>query len=405
MKKEDALRIENGEIKDRGEQEPDGMTRFLWWLAAADADVLKECRTERERYRIIGLSVFVTWMFATLAWGYFFSTIVADDLAVLGLALFFGFAILSIDRTLIAAMSRGNGNTRFMPVAFRLLLAVTIGLFISQPVVLMLFKKDIIAQLEVNKQTKIDAFREQLMELNTGQRNTLQQALERGRLQLQQKEAELKFYKDGYIRETDGTGGSGRIGESDIARVKKSAYLKSDDELQAMQKAWEPQQQQLQAQMANMHSVDSVKETVYVRTLTDGFLAQIEALHDLIKDHPPLQQRYRLIIFIITLIEIMPLLSKVLMPRGEYDEKLASATAQGIAAAKLQVAAGKELLEHYQTAALAADKATVDHLFASTHDLRRQEADELVKEWQRRETRQYSHLWQQAKKLLLGKIL
>jgi hypothetical protein len=84
---------------------PDGITRFLWWLAAADGDILKECRTEKERYRIIGISVLVTWMFATLAWGYFFSTIVNDDMIVLGLALFFGFAILSIDRTLIAAMS------------------------------------------------------------------------------------------------------------------------------------------------------------------------------------------------------------------------------------------------------------------------------------------------------------
>ena len=95
------------------EEEPaaaaDGMTRFLWWLAAADADILKDCRTEKERYRIIGISVLVTWMFATLAWGYFFSTILEDDMVVAGLALFFGFAILSIDRTLIAAMSRNNG--------------------------------------------------------------------------------------------------------------------------------------------------------------------------------------------------------------------------------------------------------------------------------------------------------
>ncbi|PSL46689.1 uncharacterized protein DUF4407 [Chitinophaga niastensis] len=384
---------------------PDGITRFLWWLAAADADILKECRTEKERYRIIGISVLVTWMFATLAWGYFFSTIVNDDMVVLGLALFFGFAILSIDRTLIAAMSRSNGNVKFMPVAFRLVLAVTIGLFISQPVVLMLFKKDINAQLELNKQTKLDAFREQLVKLNAGQQATLQQSIDQGKQQLAKKEAELKFYKDSYIKETDGTGGSGRIGESAVARVKKSAYLKSEEELQAMQRAQEPQQQQLQAQMARMHSVDSLKETVYVSTLTDGFLSQIEALHDLTDTHPPLKQRYRLIVFIITLIEIMPLLSKLLMPKGEYDEKLASATAQGVEAAQLEAAAGKELLQHYQAAALEADKAAVDHLFASTKDMRREQADALVKEWHNREDSQYSHLWQQAKKLLLGKIM
>lgn len=383
---------------------PDGMTRFLWWLAAADADILKECRTEKERYRIIGISVFVTWMFATLAWGYFFSTIVNDDLVVLGLALFFGFAILSIDRTLIAAMSRTNGNMKVMPVIFRLVLAVTIGLFISQPVVLMLFKKDIDAQLELSKQTKLDAYREQLVKLNAGQVAALQQSMDQGKQQLAQKAAELKVYKDGYIKETDGTGGSGRIGESDIARVKKSVYLKSEEELQAMQRAWEPQQQQLQAQMARMHSVDSLKETVYMSTLTNGFLAQIEALHDLTETHPPVKQRYRLIVFIITLIEVMPLLSKILMPKGEYDEKLGAATAQGVAAARLQKDAGEELLEHYQAAALAADKETIDHLFESTRDLRREQADDLVKDWRSRENAQYQQLWRMARKLLLGKI-
>lgn len=385
-------------------QVPDGMTRFLWWLAAADADVLQECKTEKERYRIIGVSVLVTWMFATLSWGYFFSTIVNDDMIVAGLALFFGFAILSVDRTLIAAMSRTNGGIKVMPVIFRLVLAVTIGLFISQPVVLMLFKKDIDTQLELGKQAKLDAYRAQLVKLNAGQMATLQQSLDQGKQQLAQKTAEMKVYKDGYIKETDGTGGSGRIGESDIARVKKSAYLKSEEELQAMQRAWEPQQQQLQAQIARMHTVDSLKEAVYVSTLTNGFLAQIEALNELTETHPPVKQRYRLIVFIITLIEVMPLLSKILMPKGEYDEKLAAATAQGVTSAQLQTDTGKELMEHYQAAALAADKETVDHLFESTRDLRREQAEALVKEWKNRENGQYQNLWQQARRLLLGKI-
>ena len=391
------------------EEEPaaaaDGMTRFLWWLAAADADILKDCRTEKERYRIIGISVLVTWMFATLAWGYFFSTILEDDMVVAGLALFFGFAILSIDRTLIAAMSRNNGNMKVMPVIFRLVLAVTIGLFISQPVVLLLFKKDINAQLELGRQAKLDAYRAQLVKLNAGQTGALQQSITEGKQRLAQKEAEVKAYKDGYIKETDGTGGSGRIGESAVARVKKLAYLKSEEELQAMKTAWEPQQQQLQAQMARMHSADSLKETVYTGTLTNGFLAQIEALNELTEQHPPVKQRYRLIVFIITLIEVMPLLSKILMPKGEYDEKLASAAAQGVAAAQLETDSGKALLQHYQAAALQADKATVDHLFESTRDLQKEQADAIIKEWRNRENSQYQHLWQQAKKLLLGKIM
>ncbi|MFY0254442.1 DUF4407 domain-containing protein [Chitinophaga sp. 30R24] len=384
---------------------PDGMTRFLWWLAAADVEVLKECSTEKERYRIVGISVMVTWMFATLAWGYFFSTIVNDDMAVAGLALFFGFAILSIDRTLIAAMSRTNGGVKIMPLIFRLLLALTIGLFISQPIVLMLFKKDINAQLELSKQTKLDAYREQLVKLNAGQMATVQQAMDEGKVQLTQKTAETKAYRDAYIHETDGTGGSGRIGESDIARVKKMAYLKSEEELEVLQHSWEPRQHQLEAQLAHMHSTDSVKETIYLGTLTNGFLAQVEALQELTEQHPPVKQRYRLIVFIITLIEVMPLLSKILMPKGEYEEKLVAATARGITAAQLATGAEKELLQHYQEAAMAADKEMVDHVFNATQDIRREQAAAMVKEWRQRENGQYQDLWQQVKRLLLGKIL
>ena len=98
-----------GQTPERKEA-PDGFTRFLWWLATVDPEVMQDCGPERERYRIIGMSVMVTWLFATLAWGYFFSTILDDDLAVGGLAIFFGLAILAIDRNLIAAMSKNAGE-------------------------------------------------------------------------------------------------------------------------------------------------------------------------------------------------------------------------------------------------------------------------------------------------------
>lgn len=383
---------------------PDGMTRFLWWLAAADIDILNECRTEKERFRIIGISVLVTWIFATLAWGYFFSTILDDDMIVGLLALFFGFAILSIDRTLISAMSRSQGGIKIMPLLFRLVLAITIGLFVSQPVVLMLFKKDINAQLELSRQTKLDAYRQQLAKLNAVELNGYQQSMAEGKQRLAEKEEELKVYREAYIKETDGTGGSGRIGESAIAKVKKMAYLKSEEELQAMERTWAPKQREIQAKINRLHSEDSLKESIYLGTLTNGFLAQIEALNELTATHPPVQQRYRLIVFIIVLIEVMPLLSKVLMPRGEYDEKLAAATAQGAVGAQLEADKGEALAQHYQEAALAADKEMIDQLFEASSDLRKEQVENLVKEWKQREDNQYRRFWEQAKKLLIGKM-
>lgn len=215
------------------QDEPDSVTRFLWWLATVDPTVLKECGPEKERYRIIGVSVLVTWLFATLAWGYFFSTITNDDMVIYPLALFFGFAILAIDRNLIAAMGKStqrNGNG-FLPVVFRLALAVTIGLFLSQPIILMLFKKDINTQIELNKEKKLQTYRQKLIDLNAPLVARYQTEVATLQKQLKEADDQVKYYKDSYIKETDGTGGSGKIGEASVARVKRSAYQKSEETL------------------------------------------------------------------------------------------------------------------------------------------------------------------------------
>lgn len=380
---------------------PDGFSKFLWWLATADAGVLKDCATDRERYRIIGIAVLVTWLFATLAWGYFFSTVVDDDLVIAGLAIFFGFAILSIDRSLIAAMSRNGGKPQFMPVAFRLVLAVTIGLFISQPVVLMLFRRDIDAQMVLDRQAKLDHFRKEQAALNEARTKPLQQEIVTLKNELQQKEEQVKDYKDGYIRETDGTGGSGKIGESAIARVKKNEYLKSEEELRKLKRELEPRRLEKEAQLALIHSEDSTKEQAYLATLTDGFLSQIEALNTLTEEHPPMKQRYRLIVFIITLIEIMPLLTKLLMPKGEYDEKVAAMAAGSIQATKLEMEKEQELHAYYYDGAEHADKEVIDHLFRLTETQRRRESEQVVKDWETSDGKRFRQLWNNAKRLLL----
>ncbi|MBC7588735.1 MAG: hypothetical protein H7178_10310 [Chitinophagaceae bacterium] len=48
------------------------------------------CVIDRNRYAIIGMSVLGTWLFATLAWIYFFSTVVTNMLAAIALGIFMG---------------------------------------------------------------------------------------------------------------------------------------------------------------------------------------------------------------------------------------------------------------------------------------------------------------------------
>ncbi|TDW96560.1 DUF4407 domain-containing protein [Dinghuibacter silviterrae] len=377
-------------------EEPDGFSRFLWWLATVDADVMRECNAEKERYRIIGMSVLITWMFATLAWGYFFSTIIDDELIVGALAVFFGLAILAIDRNLIAAMGKSGS---WLPVVFRLALALTIGLFLSQPIVLMLFQKDIQSQMALNKEKKLETFRQQLTTLNAPLVADYQTHIKA----LQQQEAagadQVKFLKDGYIKETDGTGGSGKIGEAAVARVKKQEYLKSQDAQDQLLRQNDPQIALYQSKLDTIEAQNKVKEQDYSANLSNGFLAQVEALSDLLKEHAPLRTRYQLIILIITLIEVMPVLSKLLLPKGEYEARLAQATELGVYRAGLASEREKELEAYYAEKSLEADKASVDQFFEDSRTAKEQMGKTVVGG---SEGQSYSQLWKKFRRQVLS---
>ena len=114
---------------------PSEFTRFLWWLATAEKELIQDCKVDRNRYAITGMAVLGTWLFATLAWSYFFSTVLSNTIVVLALGIFMGLIILGIDRALIKGITAAN-KRKAAPVFFRLALALTIGTFMAQPALL-----------------------------------------------------------------------------------------------------------------------------------------------------------------------------------------------------------------------------------------------------------------------------
>ena len=120
--------------------EPANFTRFLWWLSKGEEELLIGAAIDSNRYSIVGMTVFTTWLFATAAWSYFFSTVTYNFLLALPLGLLMGFIILTIDRALIKSINRQMKN-RWLPVVLRIVLASIIGMFMAQPALLYMFKK------------------------------------------------------------------------------------------------------------------------------------------------------------------------------------------------------------------------------------------------------------------------
>ena len=346
-------------LTQRESYTPSTFNEFLWWLSTAEKEILIDAVIDRNRYKIIGMSVLATWLFATLAWTYFFSTVVDSLTISIFLGFFMGFIILTIDRTLIKGITKTNKH-KFLPLIFRGLMALTIGFFMAQPAILYMFNKEIKLQTSLdNEQKKIikrqeldTLFVHQLATLHT-QKITLQQPLT-------QKYNEVQKARENYLAETDGSGGTGKVGIKDIALAKKAEYEKLEAEYQLMAKNILPKVDSTDAALKKINNAISAEEAAFAGYFNDGFLTRIEALNNLIKNNNALQMRYYLIVCILMLIELMPVIAKTILPMGSYDEKVALREEMESEIARSNIKQEQQLKEYYNQLAFEKNKETIN---------------------------------------------
>ncbi len=298
---------------------PGKFTKFLWWLSTAEEELIEKAVLDRNRYAITGMTVLGTWLFATLAWAYFFSTVVADIWAATILGIFMGGIVLGIDRALIKGINKTN-KLKLIPIGFRIILAFTIGLFMAQPALLYLFNKEIHTQISIdNEQRKRNKLQNQDSVYASiklpllAQRNQLQ-------AQLIAKDKEVSAARESFIAETDGTGGSKKIGLKDIARAKQQAYLKLQSDYQLLEQSLAPSIHEADSSLKKIDANILKEQAAFETLLNDGFITRIEALNNLIKNNGAVAFRYYLLVAILMLIELMPVIAKTLLPSGTYDE-------------------------------------------------------------------------------------
>src|SRR5205085_1867671 len=192
-------------ISQRESYAPSQFTEFLWWLSTAEKEILTDSVVDRNRYRIIGMTVLATWAFATFTWTYFFSTIVDSLLITVALGLFMGFIILTIDRALIKGITKFN-KRKFWPLLFRGLLALTIGTFMAQPAVLYMFDKEIKLQTSLDNEKKKMVKRQELDVLFKNRKDELLQQKEKMKSELDKKYSDVATARTNFLSETDGSG-------------------------------------------------------------------------------------------------------------------------------------------------------------------------------------------------------
>ena len=389
-------------LSQRENYTPAQFTEFLWWLSTAEKEILVDSVVDRNRYRIIGMTVLATWAFASFTWVYFFSTIVDSVLLYMALGLFMGFIILTIDRALIKGITKFN-KQKFAPLLFRGILAITIGTFMAQPAVLYMFDKEIKLQTSLDNEKKKMLKQQELVTLFKIPKEALLNQKADLKTELDLKYVAVSKARENFLAETDGSGGSGKIGIKDIAIAKRNEYQKLDGEYQILLKESQPKSDSNNAALKDIDNKIKAEEANFILYLNNGFLTRVEALTNLLKDNAALQFRYYLIVFILMLIELMPVIAKTILPSGSYDEKVMLREEMEIDIAHSNIRKEQQLKELYNQMAFDTDAEAITAFFSLTKDDRSEKMKTFSKKWKEENHQTFDGLWEKMKKEILTK--
>ncbi|MDI3319586.1 DUF4407 domain-containing protein [Pinibacter soli] len=323
-------------------------SNFLWWCSGAYTDLLRKYPSEHTKYAGIGGVILATFVLAAISSGYAVYSVFGNWYWTVAFAIIWGLIIFNFDRFLVSTMRKYGVSARkqLLLAVPRFALALLIGITIARPLELKIFEKEIDVKVAQNRHDKI-LLNDSLLqrELQTAQTEAQQ---ERSRLMARKGMIEdtLHTLQQAYIQEADGTGGSGKRGIDKLTKLKMEAYnnaLKQfAPELKQLDSSIHYQDSIINSQLAGL----DVKKKNYEAELQTkvGFLERNKALADLSREERSVWWSSLCISLLIILIEIGPILSKLIMNVGPYDIALSQMELIQMARSENEMRRDKELL-------------------------------------------------------------
>lgn len=143
--------------------------RIFYWLSGASEQSLRDCPAwERRKYVAFGATVLVPSVFALISSAYAVSTLTDNWAYIIPVALVWSFIILTVDRALLATYRAYQSFVRKVAqFGLRIVVAALMGLTISHPLALLLFKDTVSTVIEEQREADIAGAREESAKLKT----------------------------------------------------------------------------------------------------------------------------------------------------------------------------------------------------------------------------------------------
>ena len=376
-------------------KKPVEKSNFLWWCAGAHQKLLKQFPSEHSKYSGLGAVLLATFVLATLSAGYAIYTVFGNWLWTIGFAIIWGLIIFNFDRFLVSTMRKYGVSRRkqIMMAIPRIVLALLIGVVIARPLEMKIFEKEINVKMTENLHKKIQLndsllameYKNQLANAETERQRLLGRKLAI--------EDTLHNLQTAYLREADGTGGSMQRGIENITRLKQDAFNNSRNqfapELLTLEQDMKSQESILATAKASME--DKRKQFEASAMANMGFLERNKALADLSNEEASVFWASWLISLLIILIEIGPVLSKLMMPLGPYDIALAKEELLGMANEEGEIR--KDKVERFERRKVYHEKQKEmsDQLAEKLTQLQQKNIDKELDKWERGEWKPEDH--------------
>ena len=235
-------------------------TKFLASLTGLDLGVGDKLASNQEKIlAVLGSTILIPAMLAVISWGFALNFIFGNMYIAIAGGFFAGFVVFLIDRSIIAI---GNPNKKFTAsMVARLLIGVTIGFLIAEPLILVI-AEDVIDEnrnaVIMEKTKVIDTQYDELIAAK-------KESLEPGRTRLNE-------LQQAYTEEMDGTGGSGIRNQGPIYQKKYSDYLSEKE-------AYKKEVERVNADVEVLIKDRDAKIAALKDTEATGLFGRIQDLH------------------------------------------------------------------------------------------------------------------------------
>jgi hypothetical protein len=302
--------------------------KFLIWSAGADQEVLSQesCRTERYKYESIGTTVILTAIMAFCSGGYALFTVFGSLTISISLGFIWGSIIFNLDRFFILTASQNKSSSKlqfWVGAVTRLSIAILLGFIVAKPLELRLFESEINQKISQQRRERereesrkdqdtpdvkrINKINEEIDNL-TREKNQASDALQKARIDA--------------IEEIEGKGVTGKAGVGTIAKERQKNVETIEKSVTFLDNIIQDLLKEKNSLIKKQQSSLSIKTPQKKEWQEGSLLDRISALEALSKDDPAIAITNKLITLLLIIIEIAPVLVKILSKEGLYEKLL-----------------------------------------------------------------------------------